>query len=113
MALVNFSELNLSIDQDSKPLWSIMIDKYRYVLYSTNKALVFKDEDKEPSYEVTPIGCSCPADRYRSDACKHRKTISFLGDGGSGTPEMDPELNADLKETSKDSVEFDLDSLFG
>lgn len=86
MSLINLSELNLNIDQDAKPVWSVTLGDYRYILYSTNKALVFKGENKEPSYEITPVGCSCPGDRYSSNACKHRKAISYLGDGSAAPP---------------------------
>lgn len=86
MGFVSLTELSLDIDSNSKPLWSIVVDEYRYVLYSTNKALVFKGDNKEPSYEITPIGCSCPGDRYNNNACKHRKIVSFLGDGSAAPP---------------------------
>ena len=66
-----------------------------------------------PRYEITPIGCSCPADRYRSDACKHRGVVSFLGDGSSGSPDMDPELNTNQKDNSDRVLEHSLDDLFG
>ena len=86
MSLVNLSELNLNIDDNSTPVWSVIVGDYRYILYSTNKALIFKGLSKEPSYEITPVGCSCPGDRYSSNPCKHRKVISFLGDGSAVPP---------------------------
>lgn len=86
MGLVNLSELDLAIDQGSKPIWSIIVGDYRYILYSTNKALVYKGNSTEPSYEITPVGCTCPSDRYSSEACKHQKVLSFLGDGSAVPP---------------------------
>jgi len=86
MSLFNLTELNIEVDQNSQPMWSIVVGDYRYVLFSTNKALVFKGENQEPSYEITPVGCTCPGDRYSSNSCKHRKTISFLGDGSTAPP---------------------------
>jgi hypothetical protein len=65
------------------PLWSFEKDGYRIVLFSKNKFLIYKNEEEEPSYEVTALGCSCPADKYRSEMCKHRKLASFVGDGSS------------------------------
>lgn len=87
MGLLDLSKINLNIETDSKPLWSVVLGDYRYVLYTTHKALVFKGEAEEPSYEITPIGCSCPGDRYSQNACKHRKAVSFLGDGSFQAPE--------------------------
>ena len=81
---LNTQEIN-SVDE-SLPLWSIKVGDYQYILYTTNKALVFKGENKEPVYEITSLGCTCPGDRYSSNACKHRKVISFIGDGSAVPP---------------------------
>lgn len=117
MSLVNLSELNLNIDQDSRPVWSIIVGDYRYVLYSTNKALVFKGENNEPSYEITPVGCSCPSDRYKNDACKHRKIISFIGDGSAVPPEEGTTVRAKEGNTPVDFQDTEsigsIDDLFG
>jgi len=105
MSLVHLSELNIEVEQDTRPMWSIIVGDYRYVLYSTNKALVFKGENKEPSYEVTAISCTCPGDRYSSNACKHRKTITYLGDGSVVPPVED--TTAKTKQPEDEDISFD------
>ena len=111
MGFLNLSELNIEVDNDSFPMWSIIVGDYRYVLYSTSKALVFKGDNEEPSYEVTSVGCTCPGDRYSSNACKHRKAISFLGDGSAVPSVGDTAVRA--KQGSVESVDYDMDDLFG
>ena len=92
--------MDLSSIDISTPLWQLNFDGYRYVLFSENKVLVYKGDKQEPSYEITSIGCSCPSDRYRSDMCKHRKVISWIGDGSSGIPVMqEPEVAGILAES--------------
>ena len=113
MSLVNLSELSLNIDDDSKPVWSIIVGDYRYILYSTNKALVFKGDNKEPSYEITPVGCSCPGDRYSSNSCKHRKVISYLGDGSAVPPVEGTTVGAkQVKDDIKVNYSLPFDDLF-
>jgi hypothetical protein len=72
-----------SIDDLSglSPMWEVSIGEYRYVLYSGNRAQVFKGDSSVPAYEVTESGCSCPAAQYGNTACKHRAAISWVGDG--------------------------------
>lgn len=86
MALFNLSDIDISDGGDGQPVQTVIAGEYRYVMYKTGKALVFKGENKEPSYEVTPMGCTCPGDRYSSNPCKHRKAISYLGDGSAVPP---------------------------
>jgi hypothetical protein len=102
--LINISELNIEVDAGSKPMWSIVVGDYRYVLFSTNKALIFKGDNQEPSYEVTPVGCTCPGDRYSSNACKHRKAISFIGDGSAEPPVEDTSVRANQPDISFDGL---------
>lgn len=112
MGIVNITDLNTSIDVASKPVWSVAIDGYRYILYSTNKALIFKGENKEPSYEVTSFGCSCPGDRYSDKPCKHRKQLQYLGDGSAVPPIEGTAVK--VKQANKSILNTDdLDSLFG
>ena len=109
MAVVSLSDISLETKEESRPQWSVVVGTYRYVLYNDGRALVYKGESTEPNYEITRLGCSCPADRYRSDACKHRKAISFLGD--SGTFESSEDENAEVVEESTDPTEVDIDGL--
>ena len=109
MSLIHLSELNIEVEKDAQPLWSIIVGDYRYVLYSTNRALVFKGDNREPSYEVTAISCTCPGDRYSSNACKHRKTITFLGDGSAVPSVGDTTMKAKQVE---ESVDISFDGLF-
>lgn len=110
MSFLDLSTLNLEAVSDSVPQWSVKTGEYRYVLYSTGKALVFKGDSQEPSYEVTPLGCTCPGDRYNSNPCKHRKALTFIGDGSSTPPE-----EGTVEKTRKASPieEVDMDDLFG
>jgi len=111
MGFLDLSKDSLDIRHDSQPMKIVEDGAYRYVLYSTEKALVFKGGNEEPSYEITPVGCSCPADRYRNDVCKHRKFILALGDSSSGTPlNEEPEFNATEPEISHYE---DIEDLFG
>lgn len=109
MGVLNLSELNLEVDAGS-PMWSVSVGDYRYVLYTTGKALVFKGDNSEPSYEVTPVGCTCPGDRYSSNPCKHRKALTFLGDGSAAPPEEGTAVRA--KEASE-SIDYDVEDLLG
>lgn len=68
------------------PLWRITIEDYHYVLYSGQKALVFKGESSIPAYEITSTGCNCQAAMYGNANCKHRQAISWVGDGGFTPP---------------------------
>jgi len=103
MGFVNLSELDIEVEAGSKPLWSVIIGDYRYVLYSAGKALVYKGDSREPSYEVSPVGCTCPGDRYSSNPCKHRKAISYIGDGSAAPPIEDTAVR--VKEGPAYSVE--------
>jgi len=95
MNFLDLSKDSIEIGPDSKPSKIVEEGNYRYVLYSTSTALVYKGDAQEPSYEITPTGCSCPADRYRNDTCKHRKFVLALGDSSSGIPlNEEPEFNA-------------------
>ena len=109
MGVLNLSELNLEVDA-GHPTWSVMVGDYRYVLYTTGKALVFKGQNIEPSYEVTPVGCTCPGDRYSSNPCKHRKALTYLGDGSAVPPEEGTTVR--VREDSSD-ISYDLEDLLG
>lgn len=117
MALINLSEINLEVDSASTPMWSITLDGYRYVLYSTYKVLIFKNDAKEPSYEITPVGCSCPGDRYSNSTCKHRKIVSFLGDGSAAPPiegtTVKAKQDSHIAAEPTTEVLYDMDDLFG
>ena len=109
MALIDISNIDLDSDGDSRPLWTVVADGYKYVLFTNHKALVYKGDNEEPSYEVTPVGCSCPGDRYSSNLCKHRKALLYIGDGSAVPQEEDTSVSV------KEFVELDYDSedLFG
>lgn len=49
---------------------------YRYEFHS-DRALVFKGAEDEPSYTITFSGCDCPASTYGKRPCKHEKALSF------------------------------------
>jgi len=80
--------LRLDVMDDATPVWEVYLDGYKYVLFSKDKVLVYKDGAQEPTYEVSSLGCTCPADKYRSEACKHRKLALFVGDSSSGTSQI-------------------------
>lgn len=108
MGLIDLSELGI----DSEPTATVVDGNYSYVVYPGGRALVFKGESKEPSYEITPSGCSCPAARYRTDVCKHQKFVLGLGDSSSGNPQdVEPEFNATSPET--DLTDSEVEDLFG
>lgn len=110
MGLLDLSQDSLDIGPDATPTQVVADGNYRYALYTAGRALVYKGESQEPSYEITSAGCSCPASKYRSDVCKHRKFVLGLGDSSSGTPEkQDPEFNVAAPEVSMDDIE----ELFG
>jgi len=109
MGVLNLSDLNLEVDS-GHPMWSVMAGDYRYVLYTTGKALVFKGDNREPSYEVTQVGCTCPGDRYSSNPCKHRKALTYIGDGSAVPSEEDTAVRA--KEVSED-IDYDVEDLLG
>ena len=105
MNFLDLSKDSLEIGPDSKPLKTVVEGNYKYVLYSTLNALVFKGDSEEPSYEITPAGCSCPADRYRNDTCKHRKFVLSLGDESATPPVEDTLVRA--KEASEELFNVD------
>ena len=85
--LIDISSANVGESVDSsRPLWEVPIGNYRYVLFGVNKVLVYKGDAEAPTYEITNFSCSCPGDRYNANPCKHRKAISYLGDGSPSTP---------------------------
>lgn len=110
MSLVDLSSLNLDVEGTAVPQWSVKVGDYRYVLFTTGKALVFKGGSEEPSYEITPLGCSCPGDRYNSNPCKHRKAITYLGDGSAVPPEEGTTVEA---KKEQEPHEIEADDLFG
>lgn len=112
MGIIDLSDYELEIEPNSQPTGTVVEGNYKYVLYSGGRALVYKGDNKEPSYEISPSGCSCPAARYRTDVCKHQKFVLGLGDGSSGNPQdVEPEFNATSPET--DLTDSEVEDLFG
>jgi hypothetical protein len=106
MGLFDLSDLDID-GSGTEPTKSVKDGAYTYEFYPAGKVLVYKGEQEVPSYEVTPMGCTCPGDRYSSNPCKHRKMVSSLGDGSAVPPVEDTAVRA--KETSDDL--FSLDDL--
>lgn len=99
MSLVDLSKINLDGAGESKPLWSVVVGDYRYVLYTDNKVAVYKGESSVPAYHIDAISCSCPGDRYSKSMCKHRKAVQFLGDAVADEP-----VKADSSIASADDI---------
>ncbi len=112
MGIIDLSTDSLEIGSDSVPTGTHVEGNYKYVTYTGGRALVYKGDSKEPSYEITPAGCSCPAAKYRSDICKHRKYVLGLGDSSSGNPQdVEPKSNATGPEI--DLMDSEIEDMFG